>query len=188
MAARAPRNLRRHTARILLSTKPTRWRPASEGNPIRLGEKRTLTFPEPQDRHRIDADVRRYSEVLESYSESDQRIYEVPCPTLRRVHRDHVGGIVWPEGKPGKPSSMPALSRRVSQSVQAGHGRGWPVARDEARDQKSRGFQAERLDQPLTRTRVGRAWRPSSSPRKTIRPSYRSSRTPFSARLDARLR
>jgi phage terminase large subunit GpA-like protein len=44
VAARAPRNLRRHTARILLVDEADACETGIEGNPIRLAERRTLSF------------------------------------------------------------------------------------------------------------------------------------------------
>jgi phage terminase large subunit GpA len=45
VAARAPRNFRRHTARVLFVDEADACEPDQEGNPIRLAERRTLSFP-----------------------------------------------------------------------------------------------------------------------------------------------
>ena len=55
VAARAPRNLRRHTARILIVDEADACETGIEGNPIRLAERRTLIVRQPQDRDRLDA-------------------------------------------------------------------------------------------------------------------------------------
>ena len=44
VAAKAPRNLRRHTARILIVDEADACEVGAEGNPIKLGERRTLTL------------------------------------------------------------------------------------------------------------------------------------------------
>ena len=44
VAARAPRNLRRHTARVLIVDEADACEIGAEGNPIRLAERRTLSF------------------------------------------------------------------------------------------------------------------------------------------------
>ena len=46
VAARAPRNLRRHTARLLFIDEADACESGVEGNPIRLAEQRTLSFPD----------------------------------------------------------------------------------------------------------------------------------------------
>jgi len=44
VAAKAPRNLRRHTARVLLVDEADAMETGAEGNPIRLAERPTLSF------------------------------------------------------------------------------------------------------------------------------------------------
>jgi phage terminase large subunit GpA-like protein len=81
VAAKAPRNLRRHAARILLVDEADACETSlAEGNPIALAEQRTLSFPNRKliiGSTPIDADT---SHVLRLYEQSDQRVFEVPCP------------------------------------------------------------------------------------------------------------
>ena len=100
VAARAPRNLRRHTARILLIDEADAAEVGAEGNPLMLAEKRTLSF----DNRKIivgstplDADT---SHVLRAYEQSDQRVFEVPCPSCGACTEIKWANIEWQDGKP----------------------------------------------------------------------------------------
>src|SRR5262245_45022403 len=71
VAAKAPRNLRRHTARVLLVDEADACEVGAEGNPIRLAERRTLSFA---NRKIIIGSTPLYedtSHVLRSYAVSD---------------------------------------------------------------------------------------------------------------------
>jgi phage terminase large subunit GpA-like protein len=134
VAARAPRNLRRHTARILLVDEADAMEATAEGNPIRLGERRTLTF---QNRKIIIGSTPIFSDtshVLRAYGESDCRIYEVPCPECGAFTEILWAHIVWPEGEPDKAEfECPHCRARVSERhktnmVAAGQ---WRVTRPE---------------------------------------------------------
>jgi phage terminase large subunit GpA-like protein len=100
VAARSPRNLRRHTARILIVDEADAAETGAEGDPILLAEKRTLTFPNRKiiiGSTPIFADT---SAVVRAYGQSDQRIYEVPCPECGGFTEIMWQHIVWPEDKP----------------------------------------------------------------------------------------
>src|SRR5829696_1751402 len=80
VAAKSPRNLRRHGCRVLLIDEADAMEPSSEGGPILLAEKRTLSF---SDRKIVVGSTPLHEEtsaVLRSYGASDQRVFEVPCP------------------------------------------------------------------------------------------------------------
>lgn len=100
VAARSPRNLRRHNARVLFVDEADAMEPGPEGSPIALAEKRTLGFP---DRKIVVGSTPLHAEtsnVLRAYAASDRRVFEVPCPAcgvfvfLRWKH------IEWREGRP----------------------------------------------------------------------------------------
>jgi len=81
VAAKAPRNLRRHTAKVLLVDEADAMAPSPEGSPLVLAERRTLSF---SDRKIVVGSTplnAETSNVLKAYARSDQRIYEVPCPS-----------------------------------------------------------------------------------------------------------
>ena len=91
VSARAPRNLRRHTARILIVDEADAAETGAEGNPIRLAERRTLSFA---NRKIIVGSTPLFedtSHVLRAYAESDARVFEVPCPECGAFTE-----ILWP--------------------------------------------------------------------------------------------
>jgi phage terminase large subunit GpA-like protein len=80
VAARSPRNLRRHTARVLIVDEADACEVGAEGDPIALATRRTLTFP---DRKLIVGSTPIFADtspVISLYSASDGRVFEVPCP------------------------------------------------------------------------------------------------------------
>ena len=93
VAAKAPRNLRSHNARVLIIDEADAIEPGAEGSPIALAERRTLSFANRKiviGSTPIHADT---SNVLRSYGESDQRVFEVPCPacgTLTEIEWRHI--------------------------------------------------------------------------------------------------
>ena len=89
VAAKAPRNLRRHNVRILFIDEADGMEATAEGSPIMLAERRTLSFP---DRKIILGSTPVHDEtsnVLRAYAQSDRRIFEVPCPECGAMYRNH---------------------------------------------------------------------------------------------------
>lgn len=102
VAAKAPRNLRRHNVRVLLCDEVDAQENGAEGSPILLAERRTLSFA---DRKIIVGSTPVFeatSHVLRSYAASDRRVYEVPCPHCGHFHEISWADIQWPEGEPEK--------------------------------------------------------------------------------------
>ena len=100
LAAKSPRNLRRHNARVLAIDEADAMESGPEGSPIVLAERRTLSFP---NRKIIMGSTPIYEEtshVLRSYRESDQRIFEVQCPSCGEWQQILWRHIQWPEGQP----------------------------------------------------------------------------------------
>ena len=100
VAAKAPRNLRRHSARVLIVDEADACEIGAEGNPIRLAERRTLSFA---NRKIIIGSTPLFedtSHVLRAYGESDARVYEVACPDCGGCTEILWGMIEWPEGAP----------------------------------------------------------------------------------------
>ena len=129
VAARAPRNLRRHTARILIVDEADACEPSPEGNPIRLAERRTFTFA---DRKIIIGSTPIFSDtsaVLRAFAESDQRVFECPCPECGAFTEIMWMHIEWPEGEPTKAAfRCPACEALIDERnkvamVTAGHWR-----------------------------------------------------------------
>jgi phage terminase large subunit GpA-like protein len=100
VAAKSPRNLRRHTARILLIDEADAMEASAEGDPIRLAEMRTLTFATRKIIIGSTPIFDDTSAVIRAYNESDQRIFEVPCPACGAFTEIMWQHIVWPEGEP----------------------------------------------------------------------------------------
>jgi phage terminase large subunit GpA-like protein len=99
VAAKSPRNLRRHNAKILALDEIDGFEIGQEGDPIKLAEMRTLAFP---DRKILagSTPVFDFGPVSRLYAESDQRIFEVPCPHCGDFAEVKWANITWPEGRP----------------------------------------------------------------------------------------
>jgi phage terminase large subunit GpA-like protein len=99
VAAKSPRNLRRHTAKILMMDEIDAMEPGPEGDPLILAERRTLTFA---DRKIIagSTPVFDHGPVSRLYALSDMRIFEVPCPECGDFTEIMWSHIQWDEGKP----------------------------------------------------------------------------------------
>ena len=80
VAAKSPRNLRRHTARILFVDEADAMEPGAEGSPITLAERRTLSFGDRKIVIGSTPTLEETSNVLRAYAASDRRVFEVPCP------------------------------------------------------------------------------------------------------------
>jgi len=100
VAAKAPRNLRRHNARVLFIDEADGMEATPEGSPILLAERRTLSFP---DRKIVLGSTPVHDEtshVLRAYAQSDQRVFEVPCPDCGTFSEIMWDAIIWDEGLP----------------------------------------------------------------------------------------
>ncbi|WP_418901904.1 phage terminase large subunit family protein [Terripilifer ovatus] len=102
VAAKSPRNLRRHNVRVLLIDEADAMMPGPEGSPILLGEKRTLSFG---NRKIIIGSTPLHEEtsnVLRSYAASDKGVFEVACPHCQHAFELRWKDIQWPEGAPAR--------------------------------------------------------------------------------------
>ena len=102
VAARSPRNLRRHNVRVLFIDEADAMEVTQEGSPIILAERRTLSFP---DRKIVLGSTPVHedsSHVLRAYAQSDARVFEVPCPECGDFTEIQWQHITWPEGQPGE--------------------------------------------------------------------------------------
>jgi phage terminase large subunit GpA-like protein len=100
VAAKAPRNLRRHNVRFLLMDEVDGMAPTAEGSPLLLAERRTLSFPDRKIVLGSTPVHEETSHVLRAYAQSDQRVYEVPCPDCGAFSEITWDQISWPEGAP----------------------------------------------------------------------------------------
>lgn len=99
LAAKSPRNLRRHTAKVLLLDEIDGYEVSQEGDPIELATMRTLTF---RDRKIIagSTPVFDLGPATRLYEKSDKRIFEVPCPSCGEYSEIKWADIRWDEGDP----------------------------------------------------------------------------------------
>ena len=102
VAAKSPRNLRRHNVRVLLIDEADAMEPGAEGSPITLAERRTLSFANRKIILGSTPTIEETSNVLRSYAQSDMRVFEVPCPECGHWHEITWANIHWPEGEPHK--------------------------------------------------------------------------------------
>ena len=183
VAAKAPRNLRRHNVRFLLIDEADGMENGAEGSPILLAERRTLSFA---DRKTVIGSTPVFAEtshVLRSYAQSDRRIFEVPCPECGRRHEIQWGDIHWPEGQPEKaayfcPGCGAEIEERWKPDMVAKGA--WRATAPDVIGHA--GFRLNALISLLANA----SWHASSSPQRTIRPRYKHSSTPFSVRVRVR--
>lgn len=102
VASKAPRNLRRHNARILLIDECDAMERSDEGSVIRLAERRTLSFANRKIVLGSTPLLQETSYVLRAYEESDRRVYECPCPACGSFTEIAWANIEWPSGEPDK--------------------------------------------------------------------------------------
>ena len=100
VAAKAPRNLRRHNVRVLLIDEADAMEPGTEGNPVVLAERRTLSFADRKIVMGSTPTLEATSNVLRSYAASDQRVYEVPCPECGALDEIEWSQIEWEPERP----------------------------------------------------------------------------------------
>lgn len=100
VAAKSPRNLRRHNVRILLIDEADGMEPTNEGSPLTLAERRTLSFPNRKIVVGSTPTIEETSNVLRSYATSDQRVFEVPCPSCGAFSEILWSHIEWQPNRP----------------------------------------------------------------------------------------
>lgn len=100
VAAKAPRNLRRHNVRVLFIDEADGMEPTAEGSPILLAERRTMSFPDRKIVLGSTPVHEETSHVLRAFAQSDGRIYEVPCPDCGAFTEILWEHIIWDEGAP----------------------------------------------------------------------------------------
>ena len=133
VAAKAPRNLRKHNARILLIDEADAMEVGPEGSPILLAERRTLSFSNRKIVLGSTPIHEETSHVLRAYRESDQRVFEIKCPQCGHYQEIAWKNIRWPEGEPSKAyfvcdNGCVVEERQKSQMVADGR---WRITRPE---------------------------------------------------------
>ncbi|MCW5706111.1 phage terminase large subunit family protein [Shinella sp.] len=108
VAAKSPRNLRRHNVRVLFIDEADAMHPGAEGNPIKLAEKRTLQFGNRKIVMGSTPVNLATSNVLSEYAKSDKRIYQVRCHECKAFEEIHWKDIRWDKDEDGK--DLPATA------------------------------------------------------------------------------
>ena len=101
VAAASPRMLRRHTARVLLMDEVDGYEPSAEGSAIKLAEKRTLSFANRLIFAASTPTDAETSNILKAYAESDQRVYELPCPDCGEFFEPRWQHVQWDKDDAG---------------------------------------------------------------------------------------
>lgn len=125
VAAKAPRNLRRHNVRILFIDEADGMEVGAEGSPILLAERRTLSFPNRKIVLGSTPTHAETSHVLRAYGQSDQRVFEVPCPacgTFTEVQWQHI------EWEPERPDTAAFRCPHCAALVEERHKPGMVTA------------------------------------------------------------
>jgi phage terminase large subunit GpA-like protein len=91
LAARSPRNLRRHDAKKLFIDEADGMEVTSEGDPIALAERRTMAHLDRKIVIGSTPTTEAASVIHRAYLGSDQRIYEIPC-----AHCNTFFELLWP--------------------------------------------------------------------------------------------
>jgi len=100
VAAKSPRNLRRHTVRILLIDEEDGMEPTPEGDPVDLAIKRTLSFANRKIvRGSTPVDLET-STICREYEASDKRVYEIKCVECGEFSEPLWEHIRWDKGEP----------------------------------------------------------------------------------------
>lgn len=100
VAAKSPRNLRRHNARVLIVDEADGMTGTPEGAPLDLAVKRTVSFPDRKIVVGSTPVLEGASPVLDLWGESDQRVFEVPCPECGAFTEIEWAQIVWEPNQP----------------------------------------------------------------------------------------
>jgi phage terminase large subunit GpA-like protein len=100
LAARSPRNLRRHDAKKLFVDEVDGFEVTSEGDPLNLAIKRTLAHPDRKIVVGSTPTNEDTSTIHKLYQESDQRVFETPCVHCGAYFEILWEHIVWPADDP----------------------------------------------------------------------------------------
>jgi phage terminase large subunit GpA-like protein len=101
VAAKSPRNLRRHNVRILLLDEIDEFESDSgQGDIMRLAERRTLSFSNRKIICGSTPISTETSYIMKAWEAGDQRVFECPCPSCGSFSEIVWAQIRWDEGKP----------------------------------------------------------------------------------------
>lgn len=102
VSARAPRNLRGHTARVLLLDEVDGFEISAggEGDPVTLAERRTLSYGDRKIVMGSTPVDEATSRILRAYEASDRRVFECACPECGALSEITWAMIEWKANDP----------------------------------------------------------------------------------------
>jgi phage terminase large subunit GpA-like protein len=102
--AESPASLASRPIRVLLADEVDRYPDSAgtEGDPVKLAEKRTTTFWNRKIILTSTPTVKGFSRIEAAFLETDQRYFHVPCPCCGYEHRLTWGNVVWGKNTPAK--------------------------------------------------------------------------------------
>ncbi|WP_378952097.1 phage terminase large subunit family protein [Mesorhizobium sp. ANAO-SY3R2] len=115
LSAMAPRNLRRHTAKVLLCDEVDGMRITPEGDPLKLAEMRTTSFADRKIVAGSTPTDDATSIIIKRYEESDKRVFEIPC-----IHCDTPFELLWEhlDWKPGQPETVVCMCPHCGTEIE----------------------------------------------------------------------
>lgn len=102
LAARSPRNLRRHDAKRLFIDEADAMEVTVEGDPIALAEKRTFAHADRKIVLGSTPTLENVSNVERAWKQSNQTIFECACPHCGHWFEFQWEQMRWPDGEPEK--------------------------------------------------------------------------------------
>jgi phage terminase large subunit GpA-like protein len=102
VAAGAPRNMRRHSARVLMIDEVDACEVTAEGDAVALATQRTLSWPNRKivvGGTPLDEST---STIARLYADSDQRVFTVACPSCKEFSELSWSHIEWPVDRPAQ--------------------------------------------------------------------------------------
>ena len=157
IAARAPRNLRRHNVRVLLIDEADAMLPSAEGDPIILAERRTLSFANRKIVMGSTPVLEDTSNVLRAYARSDMRVFELPCPSCGGFHEITWAAIEWEADRPETAAyRCPSCAELIHERHKVGMIEGGRWRATAPNVQGHAGFRINALASPLRNASWGR--------------------------------
>lgn len=121
LAARSPRNLRRHDAKTLFIDEADGMEITVEGDPIALAIKRTFAHADRKIVLGSTPTLENVSNVEKAWKTSNQSVFECPCPRCGAFFELQWEQLKWPAGEPAKAYLVcPACDHAIEHSRKAG--------------------------------------------------------------------
>jgi phage terminase large subunit GpA-like protein len=154
LPAMAPHNLRSHNVRVLFLDEVDGYEVTSEGSAVKLAIGRTMSYPNRKIVLGSTPKDKDTSTIVAAYDESDQRVFECPCPLCGGFTELKWQHIVWPQGHPEEakfkcPHCDSLIDERYkAQMVENGE---WRITRPEVKNHA--GYRLNALVSPLENAR-----------------------------------